>query len=299
MPVRVTSKVGTIDDNLGAVEEFIKERCAEYETMVFSEDTVKDGKKFLADIRKEKKTIDEERKAIKKAWMEPYTLFEKRVKGIIALYDRPERLISDQIAEYENQRKELKKQDIRQEYGHVVSGLDMPELAEWLPPSRIYDARWENATCSKKKVREEIQSIFRQLEMSVETIRSMKSEWEVDALEVLRKTGNLQEAIGKITSLNEQKKRIEEMQREAEEKKRQDEERRQQEREKRQMEDAADAEADGSVSQQEQDAPAHEGVENAPFAMERTVTLHVKIGENSLGILTDFLDENNMEYEVM
>lgn len=293
IPVRVTSSVGTIEDNLDTVEEFIRGKCAEYETMVFTEDTIKDGKKFLADIRKEKKSIDEERKAIKKSWMEPYNLFEKRVKEIIALYDSPERLINGQITEYENQRKELKRQDIRQEYDQTVSGLEMPELAEWLPLESIYDTRWENASFSKKKIREEMQGIFRQLEMSVDTIRSMKSEWEEDALKVLRKTGNLQDAIAKITSLNEQKERIEEMQRKAEAEKRREEER------KRREEDSPEAERADSVPGKETDESVNTGDADIPFAMERMVTLRIKVGENSLGILKDFLEKNNMEYEVM
>ena len=298
VPVKVTSSVGKIEDNLDTIEVFIKDKCAEYETMVFTEDTIKDGKKFLADIRKEKKSIDEERKSIKRAWMEPYDLFEKRVKKIISLYDRPEALINGQISEYENQRKELKKHDIKFEYDKVVSNLDMPELADWLPLDRIYDVHWENATYSMKKIREDMQGRFRQMEMSVETIRSMKSEWEEDAMKVLRSTGDLQEAIGKITSLDEQKRRIEEMQRKAEEEKRQEEEKREQENGQRQGDDAV-AEAAASGTQNGQDSPVDADGGDVPFAMERIVTLRVKIGENSLGFLREFLDKNNIEYEVM
>lgn len=85
IPVQVKGNVGTIEDNLDAVEASIREKAAEYSAVVVTEDNIADGKKFLADIRKEKKTLDDERKAIKSRWMAPYDAFEKRAKQIIAL----------------------------------------------------------------------------------------------------------------------------------------------------------------------------------------------------------------------
>ena len=105
IPVQVTGNIGTIEDNLDAVELSIRERVQEYAAVVVTEDTVKDGKEFLADIRKEKKTLDDERKAIKSRWMAPYEEFEKRAKRIIGLYDEPVKMINGQLAEFEEQRR--------------------------------------------------------------------------------------------------------------------------------------------------------------------------------------------------
>ena len=85
VPVKITSSIGTINDNLDVVEASIREKVEEYKKVVVTEDTIKDSRQFLADIRKEKQSLDDERKSIKKAWMAPYDNFEKRVKKIISL----------------------------------------------------------------------------------------------------------------------------------------------------------------------------------------------------------------------
>lgn len=103
VPVQVKGNVGTIEDNLDLVELSIREKVQEYAAVVVTEDSVKDGKRFLADIRKEKKALDDERKAIKTQWMAPYDAFEKRAKQIIALYDEPVKIINDQLTEFEEQ----------------------------------------------------------------------------------------------------------------------------------------------------------------------------------------------------
>ena len=59
VPVQVKGNVGTIEDNLDLVELSIREKVQEYAAVVVTEDSVKDGKRFLADIRKEKKADKE------------------------------------------------------------------------------------------------------------------------------------------------------------------------------------------------------------------------------------------------
>lgn len=101
VPVKVINHIGTIEDNLEAVEFSIMQKVSEYSAMVFTEETRKDGKRFLADIRKEKKLLDDERKMIKAEWMKPYNDFENRAKQIIDLYDEPIEIISNQLKEFE------------------------------------------------------------------------------------------------------------------------------------------------------------------------------------------------------
>lgn len=144
--VQVKGNIGTIDDNLDMVEVSIREKIKEYAAVVITEDSVKDGKKFLADIRKEKKALDDERKAIKSQWMAPYEAFEKRAKKIISLYDEPVNIINEQLKDFEDQRKEMKKQEIAGIYDFVKGDFE-----DWLPLSRIYNAKWENTTYSGKK----------------------------------------------------------------------------------------------------------------------------------------------------
>ena len=188
VPVEVKKNIGTIEDNLDVVEASIRQKLAEYAQVVITQDCVQDGKELLADIRKEKKSLDDERKAIKKAWMKPYEAFEVRAKKIIDLYDEPVRLIHSQLEAYEEDRKAAKRNNIKKIYEFVVK--ENAELADWLPLEKIYDTKWENATCKDKTIREAMEMAFSQIKISISTIQSMQSAWEEDALNVLKDTGS-------------------------------------------------------------------------------------------------------------
>lgn len=336
--VEVKGNVGTIDDNLTAVEQSIREKVAEYSAVVVTEDSIADGKRFLADVRKEKKELDAQRKEIKRQWMAPYERFEKRVKEVIALYDEPERVFNSQLQEYEEMRKEARRQEIREAYDFVKG-----DLGEWLPLERIYNPKWENKGTAPKKIREDMELLFDQMKLSISTIQAMNSEFEFDGLEVLKKTGSLQDAIAEINSLQKQKERFaeqarleaeEKLRREAEERQKQEEEARRQEEEKLRMEAkesqkqeeqaepvAVEEETDfpedtfgeplTSVSDTEREwnpfpevfPPVPEDFMNPPEetvepAKAKEFTVTVKVSAESLGLLEGFLQSMDLIYEV-
>ena len=276
--VQVKGNIGTIDDNLDMVEVSIREKIKEYAAVVITEDSVKDGKKFLADIRKEKKALDDERKAIKSQWMAPYEAFEKRAKKIISLYDEPVNIINEQLKDFEDQRKEMKKQEIAGIYDFVKGDFE-----DWLPLSRIYNAKWENTTYSGKKIREDMELLFDQMKLSIQTVKSMESEFEKEALEVLKETGSLQNAISKINELKAQKEWFEERMHKEEELKSASEN----------TEQKTEPEAS------KPSGPAQISDVEYPFAYEKMFSVRVKIRENDLQKLKDFLDSLQFEYEVI
>ena len=283
VPVEVKKNIGTIEDNLDVVEASIRQKLAEYAQVVITQDCIQDGKELLADIRKEKKSLDDERKAIKKAWMKPYEAFEARAKKIIDLYDEPVKLINLQLETYEEDRKAAKRNDIKKIYEFVVK--ENAELADWLPLEKIYDTKWENATCKDKTIREAMEMAFSQIKISISTIQSMQSAWEEDALNVLKDTGSLPLAIEKINSLTKQAERIEEA-------KKAQEEASKAELEAKRAEDKAVVEEPQELIEPETDILF-------PFAAEKIVVLKVNVGENNLNLVKDFFESINIEYEVM
>ncbi len=283
VPVEVKKNIGTIEDNLDVVEASIRQKLAEYAQVVITQDCIQDGKELLADIRKEKKSLDDERKAIKKAWMKPYEAFEARAKKIIDLYDEPVKLINLQLETYEEDRKAAKRNDIKKIYEFVVK--ENAEIADWLPLEKIYDTKWENATCKDKTIREAIEMAFSQIKVSISTIQSMQSAWEEDALNVLKDTGSLPLAIEKINSLTKQAERIEEA-------KKAQEEASKAELEAKRAEDKAVVEEPQELIEPETDILF-------PFAAEKIVVLKVNVGENNLNLVKDFFESINIEYEVM
>lgn len=300
VPVRVVNRIGTIEDNLDAVEASIRKRVEEYGSMAVTEDTVKEGKQSLADIRKEKAALDKERKEIKAQWMKPYFAFEERAKKIIALYDAPIEAINSQLKQYEALQKEEKRKKIQSVYDDVKG-----EYEDWLPLERIYDTKWENKSYSPKKIKEDMERLFGQLEVSISTIKFMDSEFEADALDVLKETGSLQDAITEINELQKQKRRFMEQARLEAERGCQEEEPAENKRDEKAAEQQ-EAEEIPAVSEMHEQSkePTFGSMSEvpetaAPFAPEKTLTVLVKIGENDFGLLRDFLDIAGLEYEVM
>ena len=306
VPVRVISNLGTISDNLQEVEASICEKVKEYRSVVVTEETIQDGKRFLADIRKEKESLNKERKAIKAAWMKPYEAFEKRAKEIIALYDEPAQILDSQLREFEENRKEQKRQEIQ-----VIYDAAKGDLEEWLPLSKIYDVTWENSTCSKKKIREEMEQAFEQVERSIQTLHSMQSEFEKEGLAVLKTTGSLQAAIEEMQTRKRIKEEIlaqEQRKREEEEKRKEEEQRKVQELQEilssQPEETGTELEKSPVFQEIEQTEETLEPFEAAtqteeiePFVAEPEVTIKVYVRESFLKEFQEFLRRNYIRFE--
>lgn len=307
--VRVEKNLGTISSNLDAVEESIKAYVAEYENYVVSEDSVADSKKLLADIHKQKKALDDERKQIKKDWNAPYAEFEKRANEVIALYDKPINLINGQLSQFEEDRKAKKKEEIISIYNELKG-----ELEEYAPLERIYNSKWENAGTSTKSIREDIQLEFDKVAMEISTIKSMESKYEDKGLEEYKRTHSMQAAIQCMNDYRKKEEEIlarQEAERKArEERERQEAERAEQERilaeeeRKRAEEEKKIAEASREFNEfalGEKSEEAFDTVEEEFFTPEDevTVTIQIKTDPFSAASIKKLLDNNNIQYEVV
>ena len=224
--VKVHYSLGEIQQNLMEVAASVRKYCDDFKGVVVTEDTVADGKQMLANIRKEKKYLDDQRKEIKKAWNAPYLEFEKQVKEVTALYDEPINMINGQIQELEEQRKAKKRETINE----IWTTAKIPEeLQGWFSLSELYNPRWENATFKEKDIEQEISDKVAMLKMAYDTVRSLHHPYEEDGLKVLKESKDLQSAMACMTNLLEQEKRIMEMKKQEEERKRLEEERKREE----------------------------------------------------------------------
>ena len=326
--VKVNKSLGTIESNLDVVKASIESYIKDYETYAVSEDTLKDSKQLVADLRKQQKALDDERKQIKKDWNAPFTEWEKKAKDVIALYDKPILLINDQLLKFEEDRKSKKRVDIRIAYMELVSAIDMNnELEDYCPIEKIYDSKWENASVSMKSIKEEIQQKLEAVGMQIDTIRSMESEFEDKGLEEFKKTLNLQSAIQLMNQYKKQKEEIlarQEAERKAkEERERLEAERAEKERiaaEQRSAEEKAEAERRAAEVKEEPfpDLPEMdedpfiepEAQEEIPFAMDGPFEEEQPFGEDKLYIrvecpasrskeLEEILNNMNLEWRYM
>lgn len=226
----------------------IAEKVKDYKTIAYTEDSLKDMKADRADLNKLKKAFEDERKRVKKICMEPYTKFEQQVKEITALIDEPIGLIDSQIREIDERRKAAKREEIEELFASIG-------FQSFVKLDMIWDEKWLNATVTLPKIEEQMKSRMYQIGTDVVTISKLP-EFKFEAMEVYRKTLDMNQAIQEGQRLADiQKRKLEAERMEAERKAREAEEAAKQQTAADQKEDSKKAtNASGSVLE----APAEE-----------------------------------------
>ena len=114
--------LGTIDDNFEELKVAVAKKVMKYQGLVFADEDIKDAKSTKAELKKMIDTIEDNRKAIKRKWNDPYVEFEKKVKEVIALIERPMLDIDVQIRDFEERRKAEKETQVRDAMEYQLSG---------------------------------------------------------------------------------------------------------------------------------------------------------------------------------
>lgn len=181
----------------------IAEKMKEYKGLVFTEETISEGKKDRANLNKLRGAIDDERKRVKKLCMEPYDKFEKEVKEVLALVDEQISAIDVQIKEVEQIRKEEKRKAVQELFESIG-------FQKFVTLEMIWDEKWLNASVALSKVENQMKETMYRIGEEVGTI-SRLPEFSFEAMEVYKKTLDLTQAIKKGQELADIQKRKEEV----------------------------------------------------------------------------------------
>ena len=194
----------------------ISEKMQDYKNLVFTEETIKEAKKDRANLNKLKNAFEDERKRIKRQCMAPYERFEAQVKELIGLIEEPIRLIDAQIKEVEEQKKAQKRKDIEELFDSIGFQL-------FVTLDKIWDDKWLNATVPLSRIEEQMKSRMYQIGEDIAVIQKLP-EFSFEAMEVYKKTMDLNKAIQEGQRLADiQKRKVayeEEQRRKAEEEQR-------------------------------------------------------------------------------
>ena len=219
-PSEETGFLSEIQWNYEEVKAWVASRVEEYKNIAYTEDAVKDMKQDRAELNKAKTAIENERKRIKKLCLEPYERFERQVKEVTGLIDEPIGLIDGQLKEIEEKRRQQKQKDIEELFETIG-------FQDFIVLERIMDPKWLNATVSLGKIEEQMKNILFKVGTEVATISSLP-EFSFEALEIYKKTLDLNQAIAegqRLAEIQKKKQQYEEEQKRiAAEKARQEEE---------------------------------------------------------------------------
>lgn len=189
--------------NFDALEEQLDKKLDEYRGAVFTEDTKTIAKAEIASLRRLKKDIEDGRKTVKKKWMEPYDAFDKRMKILSTKVDEPINSINEQVQAFEEKRRQEKREEIHRMYEDCVSEYE--ESREFIVLDKLYDPKWENASVSMKSIKKDMAEKMSAIQTAVSSIKAMRSDKELDALALYKRTLNLNDAIQMIMTYEQNK----------------------------------------------------------------------------------------------
>lgn len=131
------------------------ELTAKYQNLIVSENNTADAKKDLANLRKFTKAIDDRRKEIKSQISEPIKEFEVNVKRITSVIDPAIENIDNQLKEFEEREKTIKKLSVTAKKSLLLKDC---ELREEFKEKVIIKEQYLNKTFSIDKVTDDIKA---------------------------------------------------------------------------------------------------------------------------------------------
>ncbi|MBR3245186.1 MAG: DUF1351 domain-containing protein [Parasporobacterium sp.] len=174
--------------DLPAIKAELQKRLDEFAGLVYTADTIKDAKNDRALLNKAKKTIEDARKAYKAKCLEPYEAIEPQIKELTDMVDHQRVLIDETVKEFETAQKAEKEQEVRAYYDRKSSLLG--EYADDLY-SKLFDPKWLNASTSRAKYEEAIQSAINQAAGDIAAVKAMNSPFVDTLLKIYLETLSL------------------------------------------------------------------------------------------------------------
>ena len=173
--------------NFEELKQEVIAKCSLYESMVYTEDQIKDAKADKASLNKLKKALNDERIRLEKEYMKPFESFKSQVKELCTLIDKPVALIDKQITAAEDKRKA----DKRVEIGSYFVTLERPE---WLKLERIFNEKWLNTTYKLNDITAELAMTVTMINNNVATLNALP-EFGFEALEEYKRTLDFNKAL--------------------------------------------------------------------------------------------------------
>lgn len=189
--------------NHDEIKKEVAERVKHYSDLVYTEDQVKLAKADRAKLRKFVEVLETKRKEIKAQCLAPYEAFEKQLKEIVAIVNEPINLIDGQCKEFEDKRKEEKREAILA-YWYAV--LEENKIPAGITFEQMFDEKWLNASVKLTTVCKEFNAKLEQIEKDLAKLAEMP-DIGFEAKEIYLSTLDINKAIADGKRLVEMQKR--------------------------------------------------------------------------------------------
>ena len=171
--IKTDAHLGVIDDNFDIHKIEIGKQMMKYQGLVFTDENIKEAKSTKAELNKMITTLEENRKAIKRKWNDPYNAFEAKVKEVVALIQGPLAEIDKQIVDFEERRKAEKRRAVEADIERQLLSVIGSNQTFIRQCGIAFDDRWLNAGMSMTQVSMDINNQIGQMLRDITTIQSV------------------------------------------------------------------------------------------------------------------------------
>ena len=156
--------------NLEALKAELTPKLEYYNTLVVTADSIKAAKADRAALNKLKTAIDDQRKEIKRQYLEPYNVLETQCKEVLALIDAPINAIDKQIKAFDNIEEQEK-------FNNIQAAFTALAAPDWVTLDDVLNPKWKNKTLKTESIISELTAKVKELVDGLEKIAEMyKSE---------------------------------------------------------------------------------------------------------------------------
>lgn len=184
-----------IDFNYEELKAEFTSKVSFYETLVYTDDQIKDAKADKANLNKLKRALNDELIRREKEYMQPFNVFKAQINEIIGIIDKPIAVIDEQVKAYDEKRKAEKQKAIEVLFSQIG-------FQNFVTLEKIWDPKWLNASVSMKSIEDQMRSKMYEIGNGVLTL-SQLPEFGFEATEVFKETLDINKAISEAKRMSE------------------------------------------------------------------------------------------------
>lgn len=197
-----------IDWNFEDLKAEIAVTSKEYETSVYTDDTIKAAKADRAKLNKFVDALNNKRTEVRKALLKPDEQFGQEIKELTGIVQKAIDNIDTQVKNYEQRQREEKTAKVREFYDENIH-----DLASILPFDKVFKPEYANASTTMKSIKEEILALIQKVDEGLAIINEVDSKYVGDMKEVFLQSYDIGAAMSernRLEAAEEKRKAYEE-----------------------------------------------------------------------------------------
>lgn len=199
-----------IEWNFEDLKKEIAISAHEYETSVYTDDTIKAAKADRSKLNKFVDALNSKRTEVRKALLKPDEQFGQEIKELTGIVQKAIDNIDTQVKDYEQRQRDEKTAKVREFYDENIH-----DLAPVLPFEKVFKTEYANASTTMKSIKEDILALIQKVDEGLAIINEVDSKYAGDMKEVFLQSYDIGAAMAernRLEAAEEKRKAYEEEQ---------------------------------------------------------------------------------------